>query len=370
MRIPVNEPIISPLAKNYVLDCLDTGWVSSAGTYITRFEKDFADYIGVKYATAVSNGTTALHLALDAIGLKPGDEVIIPNLTIISCALAPIYLQAKPVLVDVQRETGNLDPKQLESQITKKTKAIMIVHLYGHPVDFDEIKLIAQKYNVPIIEDAAEAHGARYKNQAAGSLGDIACFSFYANKIITTGEGGMVVTNNKKYHEIIELKKNLAHSPKKRFFHEIIGYNYRLTNMQAALGAAHLQEIEAYIQKKRRMVELYNHHLADIPELILPAEKADVQSVFWMYNIRLKQKANTSRDKLMEQLAKKGIETRSYFHPMHMQPILRSYVKKNQKFPISEELASSGFYLPSGLTITENQIKYVANELKKILHAE
>lgn len=366
MKVPVNEPIVSKQAKKYVNEALDTGWISSAGSYIDKFEKDFADYIGVNYATTVSNGTTAIHLALDALGVNKGDEVIIPDLTIISCAAAVVYLGAKPVFVDVEEKTGNIDPDKIEAAITTKTKAIMVVDLYGHPADYTRIKKVAKKYNLPIIEDAAEAHGAEYKGKKAGSLGDIATFSFYANKILTTGEGGMVVTNSKKLIDIVKRKKNLSHMPGKRFFHKEIGYNYRLTNLQAALGLGHLEEIEKFLNKKLETANYYTKHLSKLNSIKLPTQEEYAKSVYWMYNIEITDKCPFSREELMGKLMEKGIDTRTYFYSMHTQPALQKYVKKDQKFPISDKLSKSGFYIPSGLALTKEQMKYVVTAIKQI----
>lgn len=367
MNVPVNEPIVSNKAKKYVNDALNTGWISSAGQYIDRFEKEFAQYIGVKYATTVSNGTTALHVALEALGVKKGDEVIIPNLTIISCPAAVIYLGAKPVFVDVEENTGNIDPNLIEQAITRKTKVIMVVDLYGHPANFDQIKQLAKKYNLFIIEDAAEAHGAEYKGKKAGSLGDIATFSFYANKILTTGEGGMVVSNNKELIDRVKQTKNLSHKPGKRFFHDEIGFNYRLTNIQAALGVGHLEEIDKYIEKKIKIANFYSINLKHIEFLKLPSQEKYAKSVYWMYNIEILDNNKIDRDTFMKRLLDKGIDTRTYFYPLHSMPALSSYVKKKNKYPISEMLSKRGLYIPSGLAITQKQLEYVSKTISEVL---
>lgn len=367
MFVPVNEPIVSTKAKEYVINALNTGWISSAGTYIDKFESAFAEYLGVKHATTVSNGTTALHLALDALGVNEGDEVIIPNLTIISCAAAVVYLGARPVFVDVEKNTGNIDPTKIVAAITPKTKAIMVVDLYGHPADFDAVRAIASKHKLPIIEDAAEAHGAEYKEKKAGSLGDIATFSFYANKILTTGEGGMVVTNNDKWIETIRQKKNLCHAPGKRFWHTEIGYNYRMTNLQAALGLGHLEEIDSYIKKKLEMVQKYNEGLKDVAALRLPTQEEYAKSVFWMYNIELTEQAPFDRLTFMARLKEKGVDTRTYFYPMHEQPVLSKYVQPGTLYPVSKHLSEVGLYLPSGLAISDEQIDYVVKTVKEVL---
>lgn len=367
MFVPVNEPIVSDRAKKYVNDALDTGWISSAGAYIEKFETAFAEYLGVSHATTVSNGTTALHVALEALGVGEGDEVIIPNLTIISCAAAVVYLGAIPVFVDVEKNTGNLDPTKLEAAITPKTKAVMVVDLYGHPADFDAIRAITNKHSLPIVEDAAEAHGATYKGKMAGSLGDIATFSFFANKILTTGEGGMVVSNNQELIDKVIQKKNLCHAPGKRFWHEEIGYNYRLTNLQAALGLGHLEQIDVFIEKKLDMVKKYNQSLQNVRGIKLPTQEAYAKSVYWMYNIELTEEAPFDRETFMSKLKEKGVDTRTYFYPMHAQPVLEKFAKSGLTYPVSTHLSEVGLYLPSGLAITDEQIEYVIKCVKEVL---
>jgi perosamine synthetase len=363
--IPVNEPVIPKQAKKYVLDCLDTAWVSSAGTYVSRFEQKFASYIGMKYASTVSNGTAALHIALLMLNIGKGDEVIVPDLTIISCAFAVMYVGAKPVPVDVEAETGNLDPKKIEKAITKSTKAIMVVHLYGHAARMKEIMRIAKKHSLKIIEDAAEAHGGEYRGKKLGSFGDVSCFSFYGNKIVTCGEGGMVLTNNDQLYEQCILLKDLAHKKGRRFFHEEIGYNYRLTNMQAALGLGTLEQIEKSIKRKRSMATLYNKLLSDISFLKLPTESEYTKSVYWMYNIELSKDAPISRDQFMQKLHELGVDTRTYFYPLHAQPVLKKYRIQKHAFPVSMRLSTRGLYLPSGLAITDAQIRTVS----KVIHS-
>ena len=365
--IPVNAPLLSPNAKKYVDECIRSGWVSSAGSYIGRFENAFASFIGVKHAVSVTNGTAALHLALVALNVGPGDEVIVPDLTIISCALAVLYTGAKPVFVDVEKSTGTMDPALLEKQITKRTKAIMVVHLYGHPARMDEILRIARRHNLTVIEDAAEAHGALYNNRKAGGIGHVGCFSFYANKIVTTGEGGMVVTNSARINTRLRLLKDLAHSPKRRFLHEYIGYNYRMTNMQAALGLAQLEQVEGYIEKKRWMAGQYKKLLSDITDIELPIEKPGIKSVYWMYALTVKRGAKLTRDDVRKQLAKKGVDTRDFFIPLHAQPVLRKLRLGNGgRYPISQDLSKRGLYIPSGLAITMQQITSVSRAMHEI----
>ncbi len=369
--IPVSQPVLSTHTRTYILDCLKTGWVSSGGSYINRFENNFAQYLGVKYGVTTTNGTTALHLALAALNIGKHDEVILPDLTIISCAFAILYTGATPVIVDVDPKLGNIDPAKIETKITKRTKAIMIVHLYGHPADMDPIMAIAKKYHVAVIEDAAEAHGAIYKGKRVGSIGDIGCFSFYANKIITTGEGGMIVTNNPKLATHARLLKDLAHTPKQRFLHEEIGYNYRMTNLQAALGVAELEQIEVYIEKKRAMAKTYNELLKDIPHLELPSEMPWAKSVYWMYALHVKKSSPLTKNELRRKLALLGVETRDFFVPLHEQPVLRNIkgLLSNEKYSVSTDLSERGLYIPSGLALTKKQMVAVAHALHTALRS-
>ncbi len=367
MKIPVNEPVISQESKTYVNDCLDTGWISSAGTYVHAFESAFAAFCGTDYAVTTTNGTTALHLALEALEIGEGDEVIIPDLTIISCALAALYVGARPILVDVDAATGNIDPLKIEEAITAKTKAIMVVHLYGHPCDMDAILAIAKKHSLKVIEDAAEAHGAEYKGKKVGSFGDVACFSFYGNKIISTGEGGMLVTNNSAIAERAALLKDLAHKPGRRFFHEVKGYNFRMTNLQAALGLGALEHVNEYIKKKRFMASTYTELLSTIQHIKTPTENADVFSVYWMYALEILPSSPVTRDECMKLLQEAGVETRTYFLPLHEQPVLLDkYPDMTSEYPVSTELSRTGFYIPSGLALTKKQITFVAATLQKI----
>ncbi|MGD9129917.1 MAG: DegT/DnrJ/EryC1/StrS family aminotransferase [Candidatus Woesebacteria bacterium] len=365
--IPVNEPIVTKRAIKYVNEALKTAWISSAGKYVEQFEKNFANYLGVKYASSCTNGTTALHLAIRSLDIKKGDEVIMPDQTIISCPLSVIYEQAKPVFVDVEPDTANIDPKLIEEKITAKTKAIMVVHLYGHTADMDPILKIAKKHKLYVIEDASQAHGAEYKAKKAGSLGDIATYSFYGNKIVTTGEGGMVVTNNKKFYDKCNLYKDLGHKVGRRFYHEEIAYNYRLTNLQAALGVAHLEDIDKFIDKKLKMAKLYQKGLKKLNWIRLPAEKNYAKNVYWMYNIILKDNAPFTREEFMSKLKKKGVDTRTYFYPLHRQPVITKLYKYNtHDFPVNNKLSKQGLYLPSGLAITNQQIKKVVETIYEI----
>lgn len=366
-KIPVNEPQIAKNALRYVTDCIKTGWISSTGSYIKLFEKNFAEYLGARHAITTTSGTSALHLALASLGIKKGDEVILPAHTMMSSAAAVVYTGATPVLIDVERDTWNININQIADKITKNTKAIMPVHIYGHPVDMDPILALARKYKLWVVEDAAESTGAEYKRRKTGTIGDIGCFSFYANKIITTGEGGMLVTNDDKIAARARLLKDMAHSPKQRFLHEEIGFNYRMTNLQAALGVAQLEEIEKYIRKKRWMGSLYSEMLSKIKGITLPVERPWAKNVYWMYAVLIEDSFGISRDNSMKKLGDRGVDTRTFFVPIHRQPALRKLgLFKGEKYPVSDEIAKKGLYLPSGLTINEKQIRAVCKVITDV----
>lgn len=369
MKVPVNEPLLNGNEKKYLKECIDTGWISSEGPFVKMFEDKFAQKIGRKYGIAVCNGSAALELAIAAINIKPGDEVILPTFTIISCIAPIIRAGGKPVLIDSDPVTWNMDPLQIESKITSKTKAIMIVHIYGLPVDLDPIISIAKKHGLKIIEDAAEMHGQSYKNRLCGSFGDISIFSFYPNKHITTGEGGMVLTDDESIANHCQLLKNLCHKPGQRFVHEELGWNFRMTNLQAALGLAQLERLEEFIVKKRKNGELYTTLLKDISGFQLPLEKTDyADNIYWVYGIVLNDSIKFDGREFINKLSEKGVGARPFFWPMHQQPIFqKTGLFKNEKYPIAERLGKKGFYLPSGLTLTEKQIKYVAKTVKEIL---
>lgn len=366
--IPVNEPLLGKKELEYVTDCVKTGWISSKGSYINKFEEKFAKVCDVKYGVSTTNGTTALHLALIALGIGKGDEVIMPTFTMIATAYAVLYTGAKPVFVDSEDRTWNMDVTKIGKVISKKTKAILPVHIYGHPVDMDPVRKIAKKHGLYVIEDAAEAHGAEYKGKKCGSLGDIGCFSFYGNKIITTGEGGMVVTNNKKIAERAELLKDLAHSPGKRFLHTDLAYNYRMTNMQAAVGLAQVEQIKKFISKKRQIARSYKKHLKGIKGIRLPIEEKWAKNVYWMYSVLVEDDFGLTRDVLMAELKKEGVGTRAFFVPMHRQPVIMKgkMLDKKAKYPVSEYISERGLYLPTGMALTEKDIVTVCNKVKNI----
>lgn len=364
--IPVNEPVITDAAKRYVMDALETGWISSAGPYIAKFEDAFAASLGRKHAVTTTNGTAALHLALAAMNVGEGDEVILPDFTMGACANAVLYCGARPVLCDVDPETFTIDPNDIARKITKKTKVIMPVHIYGHPADMDPILELAEKHGIAILEDAAEAQGARYKGKFCGSMGDAAAFSFYGNKIISTGEGGMVVTDDDALSKRLRLLKDLAHSPKNRFWHEEIGYNYRMTNMQAALGLGQLESLQEFLKRKRSMAERYASGLGGIPGLQLPVTKPECENVYWMYAVLVEKNFLLKRDALREALKGKGVDTRDFFYPLHGMPLLKEYADTKARFPVTDDIAGRGLYLPSGLAITDAQIDAVTNAIREI----
>ena len=363
--IPVCRPTLVGNELKYVEDCVKTGWISSIGENISKFEKMFAEAVGAKYAVSTTNGTTALHLAVHTLGIGPGDEVIVPTFTMIATANAVRYTGARPVLVDSEPRTWNIDPDKIEEKITEKTKAIMPIHTYGHPADMDKINALADKYNLWVIEDAAEAHGALYKGKKIGSIGDIACFSFYANKIITTGEGGMATTNDEEIYQKMKNIRSHAFSTERHFWHKYLGFNYRLTNLQAAVGVAQMERFEELVESRIKNARLYNSYLKDIKGIILPPETQNVKNVYWMYSIKLTSEFPISRDELRDRLMDRGIETRTFFIPMNLQPTYYNEWK-DEKFPIAEDLCKTGLYLPSSSDLTEEEIKYVVENLAEI----
>ncbi len=364
--IPVSEPLIGRNEKKYVLDCLTSGWVSSKGSYIRRFENAFARLIGTKYAVACSSGTGAIHLALAALHIGPGDEIIVPTLTMIATALPIVYLGAKPILVDSEKNTGNINVSKIEEKITKKTRAIIPVHLHGHPADMAAVRKLAKKYKLAVIEDAAEAHGAKIRNKLAGSFGDMGCFSFYGNKIITTGEGGMVTTNNKRLADRMRSLRNLARTPNKHFLHQEIAYAYRLSNVQAALGLAQTENAKNFIAKKRTIAQKYSRLLSGVNGLRLPSELPGYTNVYWQYGILFNSKQ--TRDSVEKKLAKNGIETREFFIPLHRQPAFKKIgLFTGERYPVAEHLSSHGLCLPSGVALTGADIAYVCTTLRSLL---
>ncbi|OGO03618.1 MAG: aminotransferase DegT [Chloroflexi bacterium RBG_13_53_26] len=365
--IPVCEPLLTGKELDYVADCLRTNWVSSMGKYIAQFETQFASYCGCKHGVSTTNGTAALHLALASLGIGLGDEVIVPAFTMAASVFSIIYTGAKPVLVDSEPETWNLAVSKIEEKVTTKTKAIMPVHIYGHPCDIDPIMQIAKRHGLSVVEDAAEAHGAWYKSRKAGGVGDVGCFSFYANKIITTGEGGMLVTNDDRIAERARRLKDQAYSPAMRFLHTDLGFNYRMTNIQAAIGLAQLENIDVFVDLRRKNAFSYNAALGHLPGITLPPEKEWARSVYWMYSILIGDDFGVGRNELMQRLKEKGIDTRPFFIPMHMQPaFLTMGLFKEESYPIAEDLSRRGLYLPSGSGLRDEDLNYVCRSIREI----
>jgi perosamine synthetase len=365
--IPVNEPLLNGNELKYVSECVTTGWVSSAGKFISEFEQKWANYCGMKHGISVCNGTVALELAVEILNLPKGSEIILPSFTIISCAQAITKAGCVPVVVDCEPDTWCMDPEQVRAAVTSKTRAIMPVHIYGHPVDMDPILNISKRHNLIVIEDAAEVHGAEYKGRKCGSIGDLSCFSFFANKIITTGEGGMILTDNDVWAENLRFYRNLCFQQKQRFLHDEIGHNYRFTNIQAALGLAQIEQIEQFVVRKREMAEKYKEGLSGLP-LQLPIEKPWAKNVYWMYGVVLDEARGFDAKGFAQELAKHNIQTRPFFLGIHEQPVYKKMqLFKGIKLPVTEKIARHGVYIPSGQAITDEQIAAVIEGLRKTL---
>lgn len=360
--LPVCQPALDGNERKYVLQCMDTNWISSRGKFVDEFEEKFSHYCGVKFGFTTNSGTTALHLALATMGLGDGDEVIIPSFTMISTANAVSYLGASPIPVDVDPMTWNINPDKIEAKITDKTRVIIPIHTYGHPADMDRLLSIADRYGLDIIEDAAEAHGAVYKGKRVGSFGKMAAFSFYANKIITTGEGGMIVTDDEELAVKIGTLRNYGFTQERHFWHKVMGFSYRMTNLQAAIGLAQFERIGDLLESRRNNAKLYNKLLKDIPGITTPQESKDVKSAYWMYGILVEDDFGISKDELRQKLADRGIETRSFFIPIHLQPIY-SYLFSDE-FPVSEELGKKGLYLPSASNLRSDQIEFIVDVIR------
>lgn len=369
--IPVNEPALGERELELVADCVRSGWVSSAGRYLDEFEQRWAEYCGVKHGVAVSSGTAALDVAVSCLYLQPGDEVILPSFTIISCAQAVTKHGGVPVLVDCDPDTWCLDVDQVAARITPRTRAVMPVHMYGHPADMDPLRELADRHGFPLIEDAAQAHGAEYKGRRCGGLGDISCFSFYANKIITTGEGGMVLTDRDDRAAHARAYRNLCFRSDRRFYHEELGENYRMTNLQAALGVAQLDRVDEIVAHKRAMAAAYTERLRPCEALQLPTEREWARSTFWMYGVVLKAGDRTGvglAEELAKPLQKRGVQTRPFFLGMHEQPAFhRVGLFTGESYPVTERLARQGLYLPSGTALTDEQVTAVCAAVQEVL---
>ncbi len=366
--IPVNEPLLDGNEKKYLAECIDTGWISSEGPFVKRFEEEFAARVGRKHGIAVTNGTAALDAAVEAIGIGPGDEVILPTFTIISCVLQIVRAGATPVLVDADPLTWNMDVAQIEAKITPRTKAIMVVHIYGLPVDMDPVLDICRRHGLKLIEDAAEMIGQTYRGKPCGSFGDISTVSFYPNKHITTGEGGMILTDDDDLAEQCRELRNLCFKPGKRFVHERLGWNLRMTNLQAALGVAQLERLDELLEKKRWIGRRYNDLLADLPGVQLPLAQTEyAENIYWVYGLVLNDSIEFDAEEAMRRLATLGVGCRPFFYPMHQQPVLRGLgLFEGENYQVAERMYQRGFYVPSGLALTEDQILRVADALKQV----
>ena len=369
--IPVNIPKLYNKEKANVINCVRTNWISSEGKFVKEFEKKFSQYNSRKFGVAVSSGTAALEVAIKALNLKKNSEVIIPSFSIIATALCVIKCGLKPILVDCSLSTWNMDPNTVLKKITKKTSAIIITHIYGLPVDLQKIIKISKKKNIKIIEDAAEVIGLKYKNKMCGSFGDVSTFSFYANKHITTGEGGMIVTNKKNIYEKCKSLRNLSFSKSyfDRYNHDDIGWNYRMTNMQAALGCGQLKSINKIVKRKREIGNLYYKYLKKNNKILFQENKNSYsKNIYWVFGVLLKKNSRSKRDSLMKALFKNKIDTRPFFLSMNKQKIFKKLkIFAKLKMPNSEYLSNNGFYLPSGLGISNNEIRYVCKTLNHLL---
>jgi perosamine synthetase len=367
--IPVSKPLLDGNEKRYLAECIDTGWISSEGPFVTRLEGFFAAYCGRKHAVAVCNGSAALDLAVSSLDLEEGDEVILPSFTIISCVQAILRAGARPVVVDCDPVTWTMTAGAVETAITSRTKAIMPVHIYGLPCNMDPLMALASRYGLHIIEDAAEAHGLTYKDQPCGSFGDVATFSFYSNKLVTTGEGGMVLTDDDDIADRLRSRRNLCFQPDKRFVHEELGWNMRMSNMQAAVGCAQTERLPNMVERKREIGRRYQTLLRDTRGLQLPCARTDAaENIYWVFGVILGPEHTLSAKACMADLAREGIATRPFFWPIHEQPVLRRLgLFEGVRLPVSETLARRGFYIPSGPAITHEEQEFVARALTRTL---
>jgi perosamine synthetase len=366
--IPISNPSLAGNELRYVTDCVTSGWVSSVGPYVTRFERAFADFCGTAHAVTCSNGTTALHLALLALGVQPGDEVIVPTLTYVATANAVVYCGATPVFVDAEPRTWNMDPAGIESLITDRTKGIIVVHLFGHPVDMDPILELARRRGLFVLEDAAEAHGAAYKGQRVGSLGDAATFSFFGNKIITTGEGGMVTTNDERLAAEVRRLKNHGMDPARKYWFETVGFNYRLTNVASAIGLAQLERIDWHLDERRKIGGWYREALSGVPGLSWQAEEAWARHVWWLFTIVMDDSIPLDRFQLLARLAHDGIEGRQIIYPIHTLPPYQP-PHGPRRLPVSERVVERGIHLPTWSGLTREQVDRVCDRVKAAVEA-
>ncbi|OGO17171.1 MAG: aminotransferase DegT [Chloroflexi bacterium RBG_16_48_7] len=368
MFIPVNSPLLDGNEKQYLAECIASGWISSEGPYVRRLEAEFAASVHRQNGIAVSSGSGALDIAVAALRIGPGDEVIMPSFTIISCAQAVVRAGATPVLVDSDPKSWNMDSSRVTGRITERTKAVMAVHIYGLTVDMENILDVADRHALHVIEDAAQAIGQTCNGRPCGSFGNLSIFSFYPNKLITTGEGGMVVTDDDELAERCRSLRDLCFQKEKRFFHEELGWNYRMTNLQAAVGCAQLERLAAHVSRKREIGERYTELLGGLPVQLPLASTRSSDNIYWVYGLVLQDEVTMDTDEVMARLADRNIGTRPFFWPMHEQPVFQKLgLFKGESFPVAEQLARRGFYLPSGLALKDREIEYVAGALRQIL---
>ena len=365
-RVPVMEPSLGGNELKYVSDCIASGWISSQGQYVRQFEEAFAKFHGLPSALTVANGTVALHLALVALGIGPGDEVIVPDLTFAASANVVIHCGATPVLADVLPETWTLDPADFERKITSRTKAVMPVHLYGHPCDMDPIMAVARKHGLYVVEDSAEALGARYRGHLTGTVGDVGCFSFFANKVITTGEGGMVIARDQELMRKMTILRDHGMEKSRRYWHLVPGFNYRMTNLQAAIGLAQMERLEHFLSRRDEIVARYDSQLGKLPGIVLPPRASWARNIHWLYSILINpEEAHIDRDGLSARLAGYGVETRAFFYPLHVQP---PYLHKDAAaFPVTTDVSARGLSLPTANDIRDADVDRVCNAISDIL---
>ena len=366
--IPVNEPLLGGNEKKYLLECIETGWISSEGPFVRRFEEDFSARVQRKHGVAVANGSGALDIAVKAVGIGPGDEVIMPTFTIISPALSVVRAGATPVLVDSDPVTWNMDVTQIEDKVTSRTKAILVVHIYGLPVDMAPVLDIAQRHGLVVIEDAAEMHGQTYNGRPCGSFGAVSTFSFYPNKHVTTGEGGMIGTDDDELADRCRSLRNLCFGKERRFVHEDLGWNYRMSNLQAAVGLAQLERLDEFAARKRSMGRRYRELLADVPRIQLPLARTDyAENIYWVFGVVLDDSVSFDAEAAMAQLNDRGIGTRPFFWPLHEQPVLqRQNLFSGERYPVAERMARKGFYVPSGLAIEDDAVAHVSRAIRTL----
>jgi perosamine synthetase len=359
--IPVYAPLLDGREEKYVLDAVRSGWISSLGSYVTRFEQEFARFCGVRHAVSVSNGTVALHLALHALGIGAGDEVIVPSLTFVATANAVQYTGATPVFADVEPVTWCIDTADVRRRITPRTRAIIPVHLYGHPAPMADLRTLADEHDLLLVEDAAEAHGAAIGDRRVGGWGRIATFSFYANKIITTGEGGMLTTDDDALADRCRMLRDHAMPPHRRYWHDEVGFNYRMTNLQAAVGVAQMERIERFLQRKREIAARYRQELAGISGITFAAELPGYTNVYWMASILVEPPYALQRDELIPVLRTCGIDSRPFFHPMDTLPPYLSAAPR----PVALHLSRCGMNLPSSPSLTDEQVTYICDVIRR-----